>query len=222
MAMVGTSGWSYPEWKDTFYAGIPQRAWLEHYASVFGAVEAHMTARRRLTENVALRWTQAVGPDFRFATKAPPWTAAKQVDLVERAERFVASLDPLGAAAGPVLVAPPFARDEAALESLLEAWPGGVDLAIELRHPSWHESQAATLARKHRAALVVTDRNEGTNEVTVTADHSYVRLRRAAYDAATLDRWAATITKMGTRPWVFIRHAKDAPHLARYLRDRLA
>src|SRR6266542_3680035 len=44
MIHVGTSGWQYRSWKDRFYPkGVPQRAWLRHYASRFPVVEVTNT-----------------------------------------------------------------------------------------------------------------------------------------------------------------------------------
>jgi len=37
---IGTSGWVYPHWRETFYPkGLPQSRWLEHYAERFNTVE---------------------------------------------------------------------------------------------------------------------------------------------------------------------------------------
>ena len=45
--LVGTSGWQYRDWRGTFYpAGVPQRRWLEHYASRFATVENNGTFYR--------------------------------------------------------------------------------------------------------------------------------------------------------------------------------
>ena len=36
---IGTSGWQYADWREAFYPrGVPQRAWLEHYAARFAVV----------------------------------------------------------------------------------------------------------------------------------------------------------------------------------------
>ena len=223
MIRIGTSGWSYPEWRSSLYEGVPQRRWLEHYASLFNAVEAHMTARRSLSASVAEKWTAQVPKEFRFATKAPPWAAAKQGDLPERAERFAAALDPLGRRAGPVLVAPPFARDETGLDALLAAWPRRLQLALELRHRSWRGSGAADMAARYGVALVSVDRDDGTDPVELTASHAYLRLRRQEYHAANLKRWAANIRGLGAdTTWVFVRHGEDAPGIALQLQELLA
>src|SRR4051812_9210687 len=36
---VGCSGWRYWKWRDSFYAGVPQPNWFEHYSGVFETVE---------------------------------------------------------------------------------------------------------------------------------------------------------------------------------------
>jgi len=223
MIHVGTSGWSYPEWKSSFYGGIPQRRWLEHYASTFTAVEAHMTARRSLTVSVAEKWTSAVPKGFCFATKAPPWATAKQDDLPQRTERFASSLAPLGQHVGPVLLVPPFKRDEGALEVLLAAWPKNLQIALELRHNSWAKSNALKIAAKYGAALVTVDRQETTDPLALTADHAYIRLRRDSYHSTELERWAGEIRGLGAdTTWVFVRHGEDAPAIANELHRLLA
>ena len=42
--LVGTSGWQYRDWRGPFYPpDVPQRRWLEHYASQFATVENNGT-----------------------------------------------------------------------------------------------------------------------------------------------------------------------------------
>lgn len=44
---LGTSGWSYPGWKERFYpAGLSSKDWLEFYARHFRTVEINMTFYR--------------------------------------------------------------------------------------------------------------------------------------------------------------------------------
>ena len=40
--LIGTSGWQYRHWRDTFYPpGVAQREWLEFYAARFATVESN-------------------------------------------------------------------------------------------------------------------------------------------------------------------------------------
>ena len=44
---LGCSGWQYADWRGAFYPdGLPQRRWLEHYATVFDTVEVNTTFYR--------------------------------------------------------------------------------------------------------------------------------------------------------------------------------
>jgi hypothetical protein len=43
---IGLGGWSYPEWRRTFYAGVPQRQWLAHCARTFTSVDVNATFYR--------------------------------------------------------------------------------------------------------------------------------------------------------------------------------
>jgi hypothetical protein len=36
---VGCSGWRYWDWRNSFYAGVSQPSWFEHYAKSFDTVE---------------------------------------------------------------------------------------------------------------------------------------------------------------------------------------
>ena len=36
---VGCSGWRYWKWRDSFYSGVPQQNWFEHYLGRFDTVE---------------------------------------------------------------------------------------------------------------------------------------------------------------------------------------
>jgi Protein of unknown function DUF72 len=36
---VGCSGWRYWKWRDSFYVGVPQPDWFEHYLKDFDTVE---------------------------------------------------------------------------------------------------------------------------------------------------------------------------------------
>lgn len=42
-AYIGTSGWNYEGWADTFYAGRPRKEWLRFCAECFTALEVDAT-----------------------------------------------------------------------------------------------------------------------------------------------------------------------------------
>ncbi len=69
--MIGTSGFSYKEWKPSFYPkDVSQKKFLEYYASQFGAVEIDYTFYRMPTAKTLDSWKASTGEAFRFALKA--------------------------------------------------------------------------------------------------------------------------------------------------------
>src|SRR5512140_3573182 len=69
---VGTSGFSYKEWKGTFYPrDLPAKQMLRYYGERFQAVEINNTFHRMPKASVLEAWAAAVPAGFRFVLKAP-------------------------------------------------------------------------------------------------------------------------------------------------------
>ena len=69
---TGTSGYSYKEWKGTFYpAKFPAKGMLGYYGSHFRTVEINNTFYRPPAASVLEAWAGQVPADFRFVLKAP-------------------------------------------------------------------------------------------------------------------------------------------------------
>jgi uncharacterized protein YecE (DUF72 family) len=69
---VGTSGYSYQEWKGLFYPQkLPAKQMLRFYGEHFRTVEINYTFKRLPTASVVAAWADAVPADFQFALKAP-------------------------------------------------------------------------------------------------------------------------------------------------------
>src|SRR5947207_2683816 len=69
---VGTSGYSYKEWKGSFYPEkLPQKDMLSYYAQRFSTVEINNTFYRMPKASVVESWGQQVPESFRFVLKAP-------------------------------------------------------------------------------------------------------------------------------------------------------
>src|SRR5687767_6572995 len=62
---VGTSGYSYPEWKGTFYpTKMPPKQMLGFYGERFRTVEINNTFYRPPTEPLLLSWAAQVPANF--------------------------------------------------------------------------------------------------------------------------------------------------------------
>lgn len=67
---IGTSGYSFPDWKGTVYPkGLPQNRWLEHYAEYFRLLELNVSYYRQPAPVTIDRLVNATPADFRVVVK---------------------------------------------------------------------------------------------------------------------------------------------------------
>src|SRR5579864_628858 len=68
---VGTSGFSYKEWKGTFYPeDLPEKKMLPFYSERFRTVEINNTFYRIPNPSVLEGWAAEVPAEFKFVLKA--------------------------------------------------------------------------------------------------------------------------------------------------------
>jgi uncharacterized protein YecE (DUF72 family) len=229
--LVGTSGYSYKEWKPAFYPNdLPARAFLRFYAERLPTVEINNTFYRMPTTKLVCGWASEVPDTFTFSLKAPQRIThiAKLKDADEATAAFLRVAGELGPRLGPLLFQlPPFLRkDTPRLVGFLDATralPQRPRIAFEFRHPSWFDDEVFATLRAHDAALCVAEGESLASPLTATADWGYVRLRRDAYPSALIAEWAQ---KIRSQPWteafVYLKHDQgDAPSVAKQLSDAL-
>ena len=69
--LIGTSGWQYRHWKETFYPKeVRQAQWLEYYAERFQVVEVNNAFYRLPEAATFARWAERTPPDFVVGVKA--------------------------------------------------------------------------------------------------------------------------------------------------------
>ncbi len=231
---IGCSGWSYRDWREDFYGGLPPARWLGSYASVFDTVEVNTTFYRLARETAVARWAAETPPGFLFTVKASRYlTHVRRLrDLGEPLERFLTPLAPLAAAGrqGPFLwqLPPDFRRDDDRLAALLARVPPGRH-AVEFRHPSWFAEPVRDLLRAHGAALVIGhDPRKVSTPIGLTADFTLIRFHFGArgrdgnYSESELREWAARVRELRAAADVFAYFNNDwrgfAPRNAQRLR----
>jgi uncharacterized protein YecE (DUF72 family) len=224
--LVGTSGFSYPAWRNTFYpADVPAAGMLRYYASVFDTVEINHSFYRMPTEALLTGWRRQTAPRFRFALKAPQRITHQRRlrDCEELTRDFVRLAGTLGPSLGPLLfqLPPHLKADVARLEHFVGALPASIEAAFEFRHPSWFDEATYAVLRAHRCALCVADTDEDTTPLVATAPFGYVRLRRLDYSPEALAAWAQRLRTLPgwKRVYVYVKHdeAGRAPALAQAL-----
>jgi uncharacterized protein YecE (DUF72 family) len=215
---VGTSGFSYKEWKPIFYpADLPADRFLSHYATRLNGVEIDSTFYRMPTPKALDTWRDATPEGFRFAVKASQRiTHRERLAVPSDSLAYLLELLPrLGSRLGVVLyqLPPFFRRDLGRLDAFLTALPKGPPSAFEFRHLSWFDDETYRLLEKHGAALCVNDNDEFECPVKLTARHTYLRLRRDNYSPDQRATWKErirTFAQEGIDVFAFIKH-KDNP-----------
>ncbi len=221
--LAGTSGYSYPAWRGTFYpADLPASRMLAAYAERLSTVEVNATFYRMPRPEALARWRAQVPPSFVFALKAPQLVThvRRLAGVAGDVERFLSAAAELGPSLGPVLwqLPPSLRKDLPRLRDLLALLPRGGRTAVEFRHESWRDDAVLAALREAGAALCVVDGEDGATPFEPTGPFGYLRLRRPDYDRAALARWAERIR---AQPWgeafVYFKHedAGRGPDLAR-------
>ncbi|HEY6583918.1 MAG TPA: DUF72 domain-containing protein [Gaiellaceae bacterium] len=200
---IGCSGWNYAHWRERVYPkGLPQRRWLEHYATLFDTVEINNTFYRLPRVTSVQRWVDESPPGFLLAVKMSRYiTHIRRLGGLEQGiPLFYSRIAPLARSPklGPVLwqLPPTFKRDDERLEATLEALPGGRH-CFEFREASWYVDEVYELLRRRGTALVIPDSPKYRfRTLELTADWTFVRFhygqrgRAGNYSETELREWA--------------------------------
>ncbi len=214
---AGTSGYSYKEWKGPFYPEKTKPAdMLGYYAERLGTVEINNTFYRLPKRSVLESWRDQVGAGFRFSIKASRRiTHFKRLkeEASEPLAFLLENLEVLGDHLGVVLfqLPPNLSCDLDRLERFFELLPDGLPAAFEFRHASWQDDAVHDRLRARNFAWVNVDAEDSErSELVTTADWGYLRLRRPAYDRASLAGWAREIAGCEWRQsFVYFKHEDD-------------
>ena len=220
---VGTSGYSYKEWKGSFYPEkISPKEMLNYYASRLHTVELNNTFYRLPQRSMIENWKSQVPEDFRFSVKASKLiTHFKRLKDAGRETRLMletisAFEDRLGA----VIFRLPedMKKDLKRLEAFLKLLPGDTPSVFDFRHPTWFDEEVLALLRSQDRVFCVSDIEELPESYTYkTADWGYVRLRRVQYSKSDLVEWRKRIRAQQWKDtYVFFKHEDEGtgPKLA--------
>ena len=221
--LVGTSGFSYKEWKGSFYPeDLSAKAMLSYYAGRLPAVEINNTFYRLPQRSLLENWLAQVPDNFRFSLKASQRiTHFKRLqDVNEETKYFLDTASVLGDRMGVVLfqLPPNMKKDLARLQSFLQNLPPNVRCAFEFRHPSWFDDDLLAALRESNRALCISDTDDlPVSHIDRTADWGYLRLRRVEYSKADLVTWLDRVKAQNWQEaFVFFKHEDEGtgPKLA--------
>lgn len=207
---VGTSGWNYDHWRDSFYVGVSRQQWLQSCAEQFTGIEVNATFYRLQDQKTFRHWAKVTPDGFRFAIKANRYlTHNKKLNDAPPAVRKERSrARALGNKLTAVLWQLPgnFKKNTARLQNFLEAlshWPEARH-AIEFRHASWFDDEVADYLQRHRIAACQSDAADWPFWDIVTTDLVYIRLHghtrtyASRYSGKALDSWAEKVRTWST------------------------
>ena len=210
----GTSGFSYKEWKGSFYPEkLPAGEMLAFYGSRLPAVEINNTFYRLPNETLIDGWRERVPQAFRFAVKASRRiTHVKRLaDCDEEVSRFFKVVSRLERRLGVVLIQlpPHFRIDVERLKRFLGHVPADIPAAFEFRHASWLDDAVLGALEAHGAAWVhVDDSGAEPAAVARSAPWTYLRLRAPAYSVESLRAWRRLCLGFD-RAYVFFKHEDE-------------
>jgi uncharacterized protein YecE (DUF72 family) len=220
---VGTSGYSYKEWKGNFYpADLSAKEMLSYYSRRLPAVEINNTFYRLPQATMVENWKQQVPETFRFSIKATQRiTHIKRLkNCAEETKYLMETAALLGDRLGVVLfqLPPNSKKDAERLREFLEGLPTNTRAAFEFRHESWLDDETYDLLRGKNCALVASDTDEKPLvSIMATADWGYLRMRRTLYSDDDLTTWMQRVKEQKWKDaFVFFKHEDEGvgPKLA--------
>lgn len=136
---VGTSGWSFNNWRGIFYPeNLPKSEWLKFYSNFFNCVEVNSTFYRNFAQSTYKKWVKSVPDDFRFILKVPKEVTHNKrlISVQQDIFTFLESIQPLGSKLGLVLLQfpPSFKIEFHSFMEALQTFQEKVNVAIELRN----------------------------------------------------------------------------------------
>ena len=198
---VGTSGWSYKGWHDTFYPSeCGPSQWFSFYAGRFATVEINATFYRLPSEKMVEGWRTKAPAGFRYALKGSRFIThlKKLKEPASALEVFFDRIEPLRSKMAVVLwqLPPQLRKNMGRIESFLDCLPASYRYAIEFRHPSWLDEEVFRALRARGIANVWVSSRQMPVDYTVTAGFIYLRFHGLAggfghnYTRAELQPWA--------------------------------
>jgi uncharacterized protein YecE (DUF72 family) len=219
---VGCSGWRYWKWRDSFYAGVPQPNWFEHYLKRFDTVEINASFYSWPTVANIQAWRRQSGKEKFVYT-------VKVCELITHVKRFKGTktlirdfgiiADILGDRMGCFLfqLPPSYRYTKARLDAIVDQLDPARRNVVEFRHASWWQEEVYDAFRKAGIIFCSCSGPRLPDELIRTADEVYIRLHgpkrwyRHDYSRSELATWADRIKASGAkRAWIYFNNDNDA------------
>jgi uncharacterized protein YecE (DUF72 family) len=204
---LGTSGWSYPGWKDRFYpSDLPSSDWLPFYASHFATVEINMTFYRFPKPETLRGWLERTPAHFSFTLKAN-----RQITHLKKLRNVKSEVNYFNILAGSLRerlgcilfqLPPSITRDLGLLDEFLSTLSPEFKNVIEFRHESWYDESVWERLRSHGVTFCTVSSGQVPGSPVETSPVAYFRFHgltgghRYNYTDEELAQWAETIKQV--------------------------
>ncbi|MEW5993472.1 MAG: DUF72 domain-containing protein, partial [Candidatus Zixiibacteriota bacterium] len=184
---VGTSGFSFNDWRQVFYPiGLDKGMFLEYYAQYFPTVEIHSTYYRIPHPAVMANLVKKVPSDFDFMVKLPQIVTHQRQNTEKSIAEFHSSIGPIaesGKLSGLLAQFPYSFKYSAGNLDYLSACREACRphrLFVEFRHGSWVNPTTLNRLRSEDIGYVSVDEPQLYGlikpELHLTGDVGYIRL----------------------------------------------
>ena len=180
---IGCSGWSYDEWKGSFYPNeLENKYWLSYYSQIFDFVEIDSTFYRMPSKFMVNNWSKRTPENFKFAVKFPKIITHDErlKDVGKDIEQFYDAMEPLY---DKILVflmqLPPSLEISEGLDlikSLQYLLDPSFKYAIEVRHHSWFNELFYSYLKEENYCFVWSQQDILVTPPVITSDFLYLRL----------------------------------------------
>jgi len=160
---VGTSGFSYEDWKGVFYPPhLKSNLYLSFYSNFFDVVEIDSTYYNIPHPKVFEALSKKVPPNFRFSIKVPSNFTHKMENYEESLKNFRRALQPIRKFLGCLLAQFPFSfkfeqRNFYIIERIAEDLSDLAPLCVEFRHISWQREDVYKFLKERNITYVNVD-----------------------------------------------------------------
>lgn len=243
MIRIGTSGWQYKQWNDSFYpAEVKGKQQLPYFAGRFNTVEINSTFYRIPSVDAAKNWLNSTPGDFVFAVKLNRYLTHRKRLIIdsagrERLDLFLKAIKPLAPKTGAILVQlpPSFESSLERLDRFLALLHKRLDpetaIACEFRHGSWFNSELYDVLRRRNAGLVIAAYpGKFSGDYPVVNEVVYIRYHATPehpdYSEDELDKWVSYIKSLDNvkkRIYIYFNNDFEAWAIknAKYLNSKL-
>jgi len=186
MINIGTSGIVLPVNKAHFPAEFQSNSRLTYYSSLFNSLEVNSSFYKTPMPKTFAKWRDEVSDGFTFTVKmSKAITHAKNLDFDDAdLKSFVTSASQLLNKKGAMLIQFPasitsayFNKVEYIIEQVNALDTNRWNIAVEMRHASWYNSETYTMLGRLKASLVFHDMPHSKTPLDQNAtDIIYLRL----------------------------------------------